>query len=416
MKTYKKDFPIFSTHPSLIYLDSAATAQKPQRVIDAVSNFYTSYNANIHRGLYPIAEKATKEVEDVRQKVARFINAQQKEEIVFTHGTTEGINLLANGLKAYIHEGDGILVTEMEHHSNLIPWQKIAKEKEAKLYYWAVGNDGLLSGEIKDEYDKTVFHSVSEIPQLSIVAFCHVSNVLGTLVDVEKIVEQTKIYAKEKNVSSPITIVDGAQSIPHMPIDVQKLGCDFFVFSSHKIMGPTGVGIVYGKMELLEKVEPLLVGSQMIRDVTKNKTTYAAAPERFESGTLPLEGIIGMGAAIDYLQYVGMDVVRRHEKNLIAYALATLKKIDGIRIYGPLHEEQRIGVISFTVDGIHPHDIAQVLGDMNICIRAGHHCAQVLHKTLGLSATARMSFALYNTNEDVDRLIEGIQKCIKLFQ
>lgn len=407
MKNVKNDFPIFRNNKGLVYLDSAATSQKPQSVIDAVKNYYETYNSNIHRGIYPIAEKATKAVEDVRKKVARFINAKDPSEIVFTHGTTEGINLLAYGLSLTINEGEDILISEMEHHSNLVPWQRAADERKANLLYMTINEDGELTEKITDREDTVVYKQFSKIPHLAALSFSHVSNVLGTITPVSRIISQLES-------SSASVVVDGAQSVPHMSVDVQRLRCDYFVFSGHKMLGPTGVGVVYARGGL--RTDPILVGSQMIREVTKKGTTFNDAPYRYEPGTMPIENIIGLGAAIDYLQSIGMDKVREHEKRLIEYCIDEMEKIRGLTIYGPKDVEKRSGVVSFTLDGIHAHDVAQILGDMGICVRAGHHCTMPLHQKLGIPASVRASFYVYNDESDVDQLIAGLKEVKKVFK
>ncbi|MBI4097322.1 MAG: SufS family cysteine desulfurase [Candidatus Levybacteria bacterium] len=406
MRGYKKDFPIFKTNKDLVYLDSAATSQKSQVVIDAVNEYYQTYNANIHRGIYPIAEKATKAVEDVRKKVARFINAKNPSEIVFTHGTTEGINLLAYGLSLTINEGENILISEMEHHSNLVPWQRAADERMANLLYMTINEDGELTEKIKDREDNVVYKQLSKIPHLAALSFSHVSNVLGTITPVSYTISQLR------SSSAPV-VIDAAQSVPHMPVDVQELGCDYLVFSGHKMLGPTGIGVVYARGGL--RTDPLLVGSQMIKSVTKKETDFNDSPYRYEPGTMPIESIIGLGAAIDYLQSMGLDKIREHEKMLIEYCMKQMKNIDGLTIYGTSDVQKRSGLISFNLAGIHAHDVAQILGDMGICVRAGHHCAMPLHKRLGITASVRASFYIYNDEQDVEKLIKGIKKVKKTF-
>ncbi len=419
MRNYKKDFPIFQNNKNLVYLDSAATSQKPQGVMDAVHTFYTSYNSNIHRGLYPIAERATHEIEEVRKKVQKFINAKVLEEIIFTHGTTEAINIIAYGLGQHIQKGDSILISEMEHHSNIVPWQRLTKERNARLFFLSIDQKGELLSQIVDENDMVVYSGIAKIPNLKIVSLCHVSNVLGTINEIGFIGKSIQRLSK-KSGEKIYFIVDAAQSIPHMKVDVQDLDCDFLVFSGHKMMAPTGTGVLYGREELLKKVEPFMIGSQMIKEVRKIDSTWADIPTKFEPGTLPIEGIIGLGSAIDYLQKIGMKNVRDHEIKLTSYFLKKMEKIDGVKIYGNVQYTgipalRRSGVISFTIEGIHAHDIAQILGDRNICIRSGHHCAMPLHKRLGVPATARVSFYVYNTREDVDKFIDGLKKVKKTF-
>lgn len=410
MVNVKNDFPIFRNNKGLVYLDSAATSQKPQSVIDAINNYYETYNSNIHRGIYPIAEKATQAVEDVRKKVARFINVQDPKEIILTHGTTEALNILASGFGTGMIDDVKILLSEMEHHSNLVPWQREAKRHKGEVLFLTIDNSGQLTRKIVNSNDQVMFNGFSELYHLEAVSLTHVSNVLGTINPISEIVEQLD---DEVDMLMATIVVDAAQSVPHMPIDVQKIGCDYLVFSGHKMLGPTGVGVLYAKGGL--DVEPLIVGSQMIREVTKGKVTFADAPARYEPGTMPIEAIIGLGAAIDYLEEIGMKKIREHEKNLTRYCLEEMQKIDGLQIYGPKDVEIRSGVISFNLQGIHPHDIAQVLGDEGICIRAGHHCTMPLHKRLGIAASCRASFYIYNEEEDVKKLIEGIKKVKKIF-
>ncbi len=414
MNKYKKDFPIFKNIPKLVYLDSAATSQKPQVVIDAVEDFYTSYNSNIHRGLYPIAEKATEKVEEVRRKVAKFINAKSPSEIIFTHGTTEGINILASDSERGLDECSEVIISEMEHHSNFVPWQNISEKKKARLLFFTIDKNGNLTNRVIDQKGKAVYTGsfLNDSYNCSVVSLAHVSNVLGTINPVKQILKK---MIDEITVSFDNFIIDAAQSVPHMPVDVQDIDCSFMVFSGHKMLAPTGVGVLYGKKELLENVDPFLYGSQMIQEVALEKTTYTKVPEKFEPGTLPIESIIGLGAAIDYLEGIGMETIREHEKDLTHFTLEQLDKIEGLRIYGPKVAERRSGVIAFTIDGIHPHDVAQVLADENICVRAGHHCALPLHKRLGVPATIRISFHIYNDEEDIDKLIKGLKKVKKIF-
>ncbi len=410
MNKYKKDFPIFKQkingHP-LVYLDSAATSQKPQVVIDAVNEFYQEYNSNIHRGIYAIAEKATKRVEEVRRKVARFVSAKNLSEIVFTHGTTEGINILASSFGAHFSKNSGVLLSEMEHHSNLVPWQHYANLADSPLDYLQVKEDGLLDGTVINSHGKLKKNNTNNYTVISVT---HVSNVLGTINTITKIRE--KSIDGKKN---PILIVDAAQSVPHMVVDVQKMGADFLVFSGHKMFSPTGVGILWGRKKLLSQISPFIYGSQMIREVTLETSTFEEPPAKFEPGTLPLEAIVGLGAAVDYMSEIGMNTIYTHEQNLTKYALETLTKISGLTVYGPKNAEMRSGVIAFSLDGIHPHDIAQVLAQSNICVRAGHHCAMPLHKKLGVRATVRVSFNIYNSEEDVEMLLKGIVEAKKIF-
>lgn len=412
----KNDFPIFKRKVNgkpLVYLDSASTSQKPQAVINAVVDVYRHHNANIHRGIYTISEEVTKLFEDTRGKVAKFINAQEPSEVVFTHNATEALNLVAYGLGQTLKKGDAILISEMEHHSNIVPWQRVAKEKGAQLLFMEIDNNGML-----------IIPNFKQIPNLKIISLTHVSNVLGTINPLERIVEQIRSQKSaargEPRQRREVTIVvDAAQSVPHLPVDVQKLGCDFLVFSGHKMLAPTGVGVLWGRKELLENMEPLLVGSHMIREVTKKKSTWNELPWKFEPGTAAIEAVVGLGTAIDYLNKIGMDVIRSHELRITNYALERLSKIDDLAIYGSLASQGltlRGGVVSFNIDGIHPHDVAQILDEDGVCIRSGHHCAMPLHQKLGIQASCRASFYLYNEEEDIDRLIEGLKKVKKVFK
>ena len=396
----RKDFPLFNQSKngnSLVYLDSTATTQKPQKVIDAITSYYKKYNANIHRGVYSIAEKATSEFEAVRDRVQSFINAEKREEIIFTKGTTESINLVAYSWgKKYLKAGDEILITEMEHHSNNVPWQFISKSTGAKLKYIPINENGELDN--PQDY-------ITE--QTKLVALIHQSNVLGTINPIKEIIQ----YAH--NVGA-VVLVDGAQSIPHMPIDVQNLGCDFFVFSGHKMLGPTGVGVLYGNAKILNSMDPFLSGGEMIKDVTMDSVSYNDLPWKFEAGTPNIAQVIGLGAAIDYINYIGLDVIHKQCELLTAYAIKKLSKISGLTIYGKAND--RGAVVSFNIDGIHPHDLAQLLDQQNICIRVGHHCAQPLLAKFGLTSSARVSFYVYNTIEDIDTLVHGIKKSMLMLK
>lgn len=407
----KKDFPIFQNNPNLVYLDSAATSQKPKVVLDAIMDYYQNYNANVKRGIYPIAEKTTAKVEEARAKVARFINAKHAEEIIFVRNATEAINLVAYSMSSTsaswrIKRGDTIATTIMEHHSNFVPWQQIAKIKRAELEVVDFGENfqfqpfDFAQGKISN----------FNIKKAKILAITHVSNVLGTINPLKKIIHELKSINPEL-----IVLVDAAQSIPHMKVDVQELDCDFLVFSGHKMMAATGIGVLFGKKALLSKMQPFLYGGEMIREVTVEKTTFADLPHKFEAGTPDIAGIISLGAAIEYLNTTGINNVRKHGETLTVYALQKMEKIPGITIYGSKDPKERGGVIAFNLKGIHPHDIAQILGDNGICIRAGHHCAMLLHKRLGITASARISFYLYNDEQDVDVFIEGLKKVQKIF-
>lgn len=396
MRNYKKEFPIFK-NSNLVYLDSAATSQKPQIVLDAINGYYQNYNSNVRRGLYPIAQEATRKVESIRNQVAQFINAKDSSEIIFVRNTTEAINLVMNSW-AYSNVGceDVVCTTVMEHHSNFVPWQQLAKIKGAKF-------------EVIDIDDN--FQSNLKIKKAKLLAITHVSNVLGTINSIREIIKTVRKINPQIKI-----LVDGAQAVPHMKIDVQDLDCDFYCFSGHKMMASTGIGVLYGKKQLLSEMQPFLFGGEMIKEVTVEETTFADVPFKFEAGTPDIAGIISLGAAIKYLEEIGMNEIKNHESGIMNYALEQMNKIKELTIYGPTDIKKRGGIISFTIDGVHPHDIAQILGDMNICIRAGHHCAQPLHVRLGVSATARASFYIYNTNEDIDKFIEGLRKVKKIFK
>lgn len=392
LKYNVSDFPLLKRRihgKRLIYLDSAATSLKPQAVIDKITEYYTKYSANIFRGIYTISEEATEEYEVAREKIAHFIHAPSKDEIVFTRNTTESINLVAAGIK----KSGEIVVSIMEHHSNFVPWQQLAK-----CSVWGLGKEGTLD---LNELEKLITRKTK------VLAITAVSNVLGTINPIAQIVRIVKRISP-----ACIVVVDAAQAVPHMPIDVQAWGADFVAFSSHKMLGPTGVGILWGKMEHLEKMSPYQYGGEMIEEVHVERTIFKKPPYKFEAGTPNIAGVIGFGAAIDYLEKLGMDNVRAHEVEITAYALKQLKLLGNVSIYGP---QDRGGVIAFTMKGVHAHDIAQVLDEDNICIRAGHHCAMPLHEYLHLSATARASFYVYSTKKDVDALVTGLEKVRKLF-
>jgi len=400
MKNFKKDFPIFTKNKLLVYLDSAATSQKPKVVIESISDFYENYNANVRRGLYKIADKATQKVEEVRAKVAEFINAKDVSEIIFVRNTTEAINLVAYSMSQNIKRGDIVLSTIVEHHSNFVPWQQLAKIKKADF-------------EVLD-FDRN-FQLNLNVKNAKLLAITHVSNVLGIVNPLKEIIGEVK------KINPGIKIlVDAAQSAPHLKIDVQNIGCDFLAFSGHKMMAGTGIGVLYVKKDVLAKLNPFLFGGEMVKEVSLKKTTFDKVPFRFEAGTPDIAGIISLGTAIDFLEKIGMDFVQKHEKELTKYCLGEMKKIKGIKFlndqYARIQGMERSGIISFNIDGIHPHDVAQVLGDMDICIRAGHHCAMPLHKRLGLNGSARASFYIYNNEEDVDKFIQGLKKVKKIFK
>lgn len=396
---FKKDFPIFEYHPDLIYLDSAATSQRPKQVIKALTNFYEKENANIHRGAYTLSEEATKKYNKARKKVAEFINAKQNE-IVFTKNATESFNLLSNTLQEIIpKEKDEIVLTEMEHHSNLVPWQQFAKKNNFKLKFIPITENYELDYK---EAEKIINEKTA------IVSFTWVSNVFGTINNIEKIIS----IAKKNN---SITIIDAAQAVQHLKTDVKKLDCDFLAFSSHKMLGPTGVGVLYGKEDLLNKIPPFQFGGGMISSVSYEESSFLKAPEKFEAGTQNYGEVIALGKAIEYIEDKGLENIGKYEKEIFEYALNELKKLEKIKIYNP-GKENSISLISFNLEGIHPHDVASILNEENIAIRAGHHCCMPLMKKLGISGTCRASFSIYNTKEDVDKLIEGLKKVQEIFK
>jgi cysteine desulfurase/selenocysteine lyase len=386
----------------LVYLDNAATTQKPIQVINAITDFYTNHNSNIHRAVHALAEEATEAYEMTRDKVAQFLNIKDRQEIVFVRGTTEAINLVAYAWgRQNIGEGDIIVTTEYEHHSNIVPWQLLTQEKRAKLEYVGVDDDGQLVLDQLDSYLAT--------GRVKLVAVSHMSNVLGTISDIPEIIRRCKKAGAK-------ILVDGAQSVPHMKVDVDGLGCDFFAFSAHKMLGPTGVGVLWAKKELLEQMVPFHGGGDMIREVHKYETTWNDLPYKFEAGTPNIADVIGFAAAIDYLNNLGMDYVRQHEVELTKYALEKLSAIKGIKIYGTKDLSKRGGVISFNFADIHPHDLATIIDEDGIAIRSGHHCAQVLMERLDVAATSRASFYIYNTKEEVDALINSLSRAARLFK
>ena len=399
----RADFPILDQEihgHRLVYLDSAATSQKPLPVIEAMDAYYRGYNANVHRGIYTIGEKATAAYEAVRTTVARFIGAPDRHEIVFTRNATEAINLVAYSWgRRNIGRGDVIVLTEMEHHANLVPWQLLAQEKDADLEFIPITDDGILR---QDVYDVLLRLK----PKL--VAFTHVSNTLGTINPVK---EMTRLAHE----AGALVLVDGAQAVPHLPVDVTDIGCDFYVFSGHKALAPTGSGVLWGRRELLESMPPFMGGGDMIREVHLRRSEWNEIPWKFEAGTPDISAQIGLGAAADYLLDLGMDRVRAHEQELAAYALEVLpREVPGIELYGPA-AELRGGVVPFNLPGVHPHDVAQVLDRFGIAVRAGHHCTMPLHERLDLAATARASFQVYTSKADIDALAAGLREVVKLF-
>ncbi len=400
----RKDFPILERKvygKPLVYLDNAATSQKPRQVIDALVDYYENYNANIHRAVHCLGEEATAAYEEARAKVAKFINAPSPESVIFTRNTTEAINLVAYTWgRANVLEGDEILLTQMEHHSNLIPWQRLASEKGATVRYIELTDTQTLALDgLENLFDA----------RTRIAAMPHVSNSLGTINPVEKI-------AAEARRNGTLFLVDGAQGAPHLPVDVQAIGCDFYAFSSHKMLGPTGVGVLYGRPELLEEMEPFLGGGEMIRKVTFEGATWNDLPWKFEAGTPNIADVIAFGSAIDYLNELGMENVREHEIEITDYALTRLSQLEGIVMYGPPDPRERGGVVSFNFGDLHPHDIGTVLDHHGVAIRAGHHCTQPLMRTLGVSGTARASFYIYNIPEEVDVLIEALEATRDFFK
>lgn len=401
----RKDFPILSrtiNGKRLVYFDNAATTQKPFSVINAISDYYASYNANIHRAVYQIAEEATDAYEMTRDKVCKFINAHSREEIIFTRNATEAINLVAYswGRKA-IGKGDTIILSELEHHSNIVPWQMLCKEKKAKIEYLNVDNNGNL--------DLSKLESYVQQNNVKLISLCHMSNALGNIIPIESMIK----YAHSFGIPF---FVDGAQSVPHIRTDVTELDCDFLAFSGHKMLGPTGVGVLYAKKEILECMNPFIGGGDMIREVHKYETTYNDLPYKYEGGTPNIADVIGFSHALDYLNKIGMDNIRRHELELTKYALECLSSLKGMKLYGDDNLSRRGGIISFNLGDIHPHDLATILNDHGIAIRSGHHCAQILMEKLDVSATSRASFYIYNTQEEINIFINALGKAIKLFR
>jgi cysteine desulfurase/selenocysteine lyase len=402
--SFKNDFPtlnrVFSQNKPLVYLDSAATSQKPNMVIDAMNVYYQDYNANIHRGIHKLAEEATLAYETARKKIAHLIGAKHARELIFTRNTTESINLIANSWgRANLKRGDLVILTEMEHHSNLVPWHMLGEELGLRLEFIPININGTLN---LDVYKKLLEQS----PRL--VSFTHMSNVLGTINPAKEII-------KLAHEAGAVTIVDGAQSVPHFPVDVIDLDADFVAFSAHKMAGPTGIGGLYGKEQLLDAMPPFLGGGSMIRKVNLRSFVQNDLPDKFEAGTPAIAEAIGFGAAVDYLNTIGMDKIAAHEIMLNNYALESLDEMNGIHVFGP-GPEQRGGVISFSMDGAHPHDIAQILDSEGVAVRAGHHCSMPLHEILNVTATTRASFYLYNSREDIDQLVKALQKVKTLFK
>ena len=397
------DFPILlrMVHGKpLVYLDSTASSQKPRSVIEAMSTYYETTHANVHRGVYELSEEATARMERARVKMARFINARQSKQVIFTRNTTESINLVAYSWGyANIHAGDLIVLTELEHHSNLVPWQLLAQRSGARLEFVPVSDDGLLRLDIYAQL-------LEQQPKL--VAFTHMSNVLGTINPVQEMIALA-------HAARAVVLIDAAQSVPHLPVDVQALDADFLCFSAHKMLGPTGIGVLYGKRDLLEAMPPFMGGGDMIRTVGLRESTWNDLPWKFEAGTPAIAEAIGLGVAVDYLNTLGMKQVAAHEQEITTYAMEQLRQVPGLTIYGP-QASQRGGVVSFTLGDIHPHDLASILDQqVGVAVRAGHHCAQPLMERFGLTATARASFYVYTIKQDVDTLVEGLHKAIEIF-
>jgi len=401
VRKIREDFPILKQKihgKPLIYLDNAASTQKPQVVIDTIKRYYETDNANVHRGVHLLSERATKQYEDARIKVQRFLDAAQPREVIFVRGTTEAINLVAQTFgRMSVGAGDEVVISHMEHHSNIVPWQILCEEKGAVLRVAPITDEGELR---LDEYEKLLN------PRTKIVAITHVSNTLGTINPIRRIIE----LAHQRGI--PV-LVDGAQAVPHMAVDVQELDCDFYAFSGHKLYGPTGIGVLYGKLAMLEAMPPYQGGGDMISSVTFAKTTYNVLPHKFEAGTPNIAGVIGLGAAIDYLNGLGLDNVAAYERELLAHATEALARIPSVRFIGTARE--RSGAVSFVMDGIHPHDIGTILDQEGIALRTGHHCTQPLMDRFGVPATARAALAFYNTHEEIDALVKGIHKVKEVF-
>jgi len=402
----RRDFPILDRtvrdNKPLVYLDNASTTQKPNQVIDAITDYYQNHNANTHRAVYALAEEATEAYESTRDKIAKFLNIGDRQEIIFVRGTTEAINLVAYAWgRAHVKEGDVIVTTEYEHHSNIVPWQLLVQEKGATLEYVEIDDNGELKLEQLDRHHQT--------GKVRLVTFSLMSNVLGTISDAQAIIAK----CKEAGV---LTLVDGAQAVPHMKVDLSAMGCDFFAFSAHKMLGPTGIGALWARKDVLRTMNPFHGGGDMIREVHKHETTWNDLPYKFEAGTPNIADVIGFGAAIDYLTKIGMDNVREHEVEITQYAIEKLSRVKGLTIYGTRDINKRGGVISFNFSDVHPHDVAQIVDGEGIAVRSGHHCAQVLMEKLNIAATSRASFYIYNTKQDVDALVGSLNKVAELFK
>ena len=396
----KKDFPLLQNR-EISYLDSGATTQKPIQVIDAIKDFYEKFNANPHRGAYSLSMEATEIYENTRVKIAKFINSKHSDEVIFTKNASEALNLIAYsyGMENF-KKDEKIVLSIMEHHSNLVPWQKVSKVTGAKLEYMYINDDYEIS-------DEEIENKITD--NTKIVAITHVSNVLGTINDVKKIIK----YAHRKGA---VVVIDASQSIPHMRIDVQDLDCDFLVFSGHKMLAPLGIGVLYGKKEILNKMNPFLMGGDMIEYVYEQETTFAPLPNKFEAGTQNVEGVIGVGTAIDYIENIGYDKIQEIENEVVSYAIEELKKLDYIELYLTPNLSNHSSVISFNIKGVHPHDVASILDSEGVCVRSGNHCAQPLLRYMGIDSTCRASFYFYNTKNDVGELVKALNKAYKMFE
>ena len=406
LEEIRNDFPVLNRRvrddKKLVYLDNAATTQKPNQVIDAITDYYQNHNSNIHRAVHALAEESTEAFEVTRDKIAKFLNIQNREEIVFVKGTTEANNLVAYAWgRDNVKKEDIVVTTEYEHHSNIVPWQLLTQETGAELKYIDIDDNGELMLEQLDEYLAT--------GNVKLVAISHVSNVLGTITDIEKVIGKCKKAGVK-------ILVDGAQAVPHMKVDITNLGCDFYAFSAHKMLGPTGVGVLWAHKEILESMRPFQGGGDMIREVHKQETTWNDLPYKFEAGTPNVADVICFSAAIDYLAKIGMDNVRNHEIELTKYALEKMSQVKGLTIYGPKDPQKASGVISFNFNDVHPHDVATIIDKNGVAIRSGHHCAQVLMEKLNVAATNRASFYIYTTKNEVDTLIDSLEQVAEVFK
>jgi cysteine desulfurase / selenocysteine lyase len=395
------EFPVIEGRKGLVYLDSGATSQKPQVVLDAIQDYYACHNANIHRGVYPLAIKATDLFEGARERIAAWLGSNSKETI-FTKNATEAINLVAYAWgRKNVGPGDTVLITEMEHHSNIVPWQLLCREVGAELAYVPIDDQGVL------ELD--AFHKILATKRVKLVGVTHVSNVLGTINPVQLIVAHA-------HAAGAAVLVDGSQAVPQLPLDVGEIAADFYVWTGHKAYGPTGIGVLHGRRDVLEAMPPFLAGGDMIASVDFQESRWNELPWKFEAGTSPIAEAVGLGAAVSFLDGLGMEAIRVHETDLVAYALERLGEIPGLTVYGPPNAERRGALVAFAIEGVHPHDVAEILARDGVCIRAGHHCAQPLMRRLGVAATSRASFAVHNTRRDVDRLVDALSSVRRIFQ